>query len=460
MAGLVSDRRALFQRGDILGHGFLQRFKCISEDSVFFYGREGEPVPPFACKFSPSGLHGNLLVTADEDGSIKLLNSQKPAQHSLIKEWKGHKNAIFDFAFSGSTHLVTGSGDSKLVQWDINDCTALRRFKGHTGSVKSVDIDESNPCVVVSGGRGGNILIWDTRCSSSKDGFTVPISKVPNAHLDNSEIKLSNSSSRRKSIVSMKQVAVTSVLFHRDHYVASSGAADSCIKLWDVRGRTTTPTPSHTFMYGSHGITSLLSDPYQSLLYAASTDNKIYVYDSVTLKNVPIDVFTGHKNQSYYIKTALSVCGRFLLSGSTHKNAVIWDTQKPRSPPTLLVGHDTEVTAVAWCPSQLDKIVTCSDSCDLRIWRTNEVKERGREEVIGYAERSTEKQEPPVLRPIENTSIGNDAIRSGATTPDKVLIKKRKNSVTSPEMKSKKIKVNKDTTPLSQRTINSFFNKS
>ena len=35
----------------------------------------------------------------------------------------------------------------------------------------------------------------------------------------------------------------------------------------------------------------------------------------------------------------------------------------------MLMGHTKEVTAVAWCPLDMTKIVTCSDDCDLRLWR-------------------------------------------------------------------------------------------
>ena len=35
----------------------------------------------------------------------------------------------------------------------------------------------------------------------------------------------------------------------------------------------------------------------------------------------------------------------------------------------MLAGHTKEVTAVAWCPLDMTKIVTCSDDCDLRLWR-------------------------------------------------------------------------------------------
>jgi WD40 repeat protein len=35
----------------------------------------------------------------------------------------------------------------------------------------------------------------------------------------------------------------------------------------------------------------------------------------------------------------------------------------------MLTGHTKEVTAVAWCPSDMTKIATCSDDSDLRLWR-------------------------------------------------------------------------------------------
>ena len=37
----------------------------------------------------------------------------------------------------------------------------------------------------------------------------------------------------------------------------------------------------------------------------------------------------------------------------------------------MLTGHTKEVTAVAWCPTDLSKIATCSDDNDLRLWRVN-----------------------------------------------------------------------------------------
>ena len=42
---------------------------------------------------------------------------------------------------------------------------------------------------------------------------------------------------------------------------------------------------------------------------------------------------------------------------------------RPEVAPLMLTGHTKEVTAVAWCPSDMTKIATCSDDSDLRLWR-------------------------------------------------------------------------------------------
>ena len=44
------------------------------------------------------------------------------------------------------------------------------------------------------------------------------------------------------------------------------------------------------------------------------------------------------------------------MSGSSCGNAFIWDIDNPLTPPSILTGHTKEVTAVAWNPSQLDKV--------------------------------------------------------------------------------------------------------
>jgi len=79
------------------------------------------------------------------------------------------------------------------------------------------------------------------------------------------------------------QYSVTAVLFHGDNKIASAGAGDGTVKLWDLRRTYTNcrlePPPAwHTFTpTGDHnrpyGFTSLVSDSYQSFILASCTDD-------------------------------------------------------------------------------------------------------------------------------------------------------------------------------------------
>ena len=40
------------------------------------------PTPPFASKFTPDGLHGNLLAVGDEEGSVRLFDTRRSLGHS------------------------------------------------------------------------------------------------------------------------------------------------------------------------------------------------------------------------------------------------------------------------------------------------------------------------------------------------------------------------------------------
>ena len=41
---------------------------------------------------------------------------------------------------------------------------------------------------------------------------------------------------------------------------------------------------------------------------------------------------------------------------------------QPEQPPLQLAGHSGEVTAVAWCPSDITQFTTASDDGTVRVW--------------------------------------------------------------------------------------------
>ncbi|KAK8937589.1 hypothetical protein KSP40_PGU006638 [Platanthera guangdongensis] len=66
--------------------------------------------------------------------------------------------------------------------------------------------------------------------------------------------------------------------------------------------------------------------------------------------------------------SAISPDGSHILSGSEDGNAYLWRVNKPESAPVLLRGHEKEVTAVAWCSTEVGKLATSSDDYMVRVW--------------------------------------------------------------------------------------------
>ncbi|KAG2278811.1 hypothetical protein Bca52824_061366 [Brassica carinata] len=66
----------------------------------------------------------------------------------------------------------------------------------------------------------------------------------------------------------------------------------------------------------------------------------------------------------------ISPDGEYILSGSSDGNAYIyiWQVNKPQVDPTILKGHDSQVTAVDWSSSEIGKVATASDDFTVRLW--------------------------------------------------------------------------------------------
>nr|CAD7605570.1 unnamed protein product [Timema genevievae] len=101
---------------------------------------------------------------------------------------QAHLNAIFDLAWmDGEMKLVTVSGDHRAILWDLTEgLHPLTMFLGHTRSVKTVAFRPDDKAVFATGGRDGNINVWDVR---SREGVSCekPDNVIPNCHQPLSE---------------------------------------------------------------------------------------------------------------------------------------------------------------------------------------------------------------------------------------------------------------------------------
>ncbi|XP_052056716.1 denticleless protein homolog isoform X1 [Apodemus sylvaticus] len=371
----------------------LSDYQCNCNDEHISYGETGVPVPPFGCTFCTAPSMEHILAVANEEGFVRLYNTEsQTSKKTCFKEWMAHWNAVFDLAWvPGELKLVTAAGDQTAKFWDVRAGELMGTCKGHQCSLKSVAFSKFQKAVFCTGGRDGNIMIWDTRCNK-KDGFYRQVNQISGAHntadkqTPSKPKKKQNSKGLAPSVDS--QQSVTVVLFQDENTLVSAGAVDGIIKVWDLRKNYTAyrqePIASKCFLYPGTstrklGYSSLVLDSTGSTLFANCTDDNIYMFNMTGSKSSPVAVFNGHQNSTFYVKSSLSPDDQFLISGSSDEAAYIWKVSMPWHPPTVLLGHSQEVTSVCWCPSDFTKIATCSDDNTLKIWRLN----RGLEEKPG-----------------------------------------------------------------------------
>ncbi|XP_010132108.1 PREDICTED: denticleless protein homolog [Buceros rhinoceros silvestris] len=342
------------------------------------------PVPPFGCAFSAAPNLEHVLAVANEEGFVRLYDTEAQTPSKLIfKEWQAHSNAVFDLAWVPGEHkIVTASGDQTAKVWDVRAGELLGICKGHQCSLKSVAFSRFEKAVFCTGGRDGNIMVWDTRCNK-KDGFYRQVNQISGAHNVVDKQTPSKPKKKRQNLRGLAplvdfQQSVTVVLLQDEHTLISAGAVDGVIKVWDLRKNYAAyrqdPVPSRSFCYPGTstrklGYSSLVLDSTGANLFANCTDDSIYMFHMASLKTTPVAVFSGHQNSTFYVKSSTSPDDQFLVSGSSDCNAYIWKVSEPSLPPRILLGHSQEVTSIAWCPSDFTKIATCSDDNTVRIWR-------------------------------------------------------------------------------------------
>lgn len=327
-----------------------------------------------------------------------------------------HSNAIFDLKWHpNDEYIATASGDQSIVISSVRHENRLTTLAGHTQSVKCVAWEPENGNMLCSGGRDGSILVWDLRVGENRrmslgHGQLGPCSVIPHAHKDFGTRFTPNGRKVARSITSLTYAigkpysVISSGAF--DGYVEFAWPADSnltdpdsVLREWDARlpsvksklpKRQTRPIqvspldPTIEFDSSSsrraRGITSLSvgTGPTEGLLFALANDSNIHTFSADSLAPISSSAFSHEtmRTNSFYVKSAISPCGRWIVTGSSDRKAFLYDVSNAsrnfetspwegKCSMIELGGNRSEVGAVDWGH---DIFAACFDRA-VRVWR-------------------------------------------------------------------------------------------
>lgn len=238
------------------------------------------------CAYSPTGTMVACGGLDNLCSVYKVTNGAKGdgAQQKTYGELAQHEGYLSCCRFIRDDEIITSSGDSTCILWDVETKTPKAIFNDHTGDVMSVSIFDSKD-MFVSGSCDATAKLWDHRQNGKNCIKTFP------GH----------------------ESDINSVQFFPDGNAFGTGSDDSSCRLFDIRAYVQLNRYSNDKILC--GITSVGFSRTGRMMFAGYDDYNCYVWD--TQLGTLVDQLIGHDNRVSCL--GVSDDGKALCTGS-------WDT--------------------------------------------------------------------------------------------------------------------------------------
>lgn len=215
------------------------------------------------------------------------------------KELAAHDGYLSCCRFIDNAQIITSSGDSTCILWDVEKGEAITHCTDHGGDVMSVAIRSTNPHTFVSGSCDATAKLWDTRmpgaanCVMTYDGHESDINSVD---------------------------------FMANGMAFGTGSDDSSCRLYDLRSHNCLNHFSNEKILC--GITSVSFSGSGRLLFAGYDNYNCYGWDclkgGISTEDAadPIAQLQGHENRVSCI--GVNCTGMALATGSWDTILKIW----------------------------------------------------------------------------------------------------------------------------------------
>jgi len=237
------------------------------------------------CAFETGG--NTLVACGGLDNLCSIYNAGMDADNNSAKaekELAHHDGYLSCCRFVSESEIITSSGDSTCILWDVNTQQPKTHYQKHTSDVMSIALSPDNPNIFVSGSCDATCIAWDMRTSSVINVFRGHESDI------------------------------NSVSFFPDGKCFGTGSDDSSCKLFDTRCFNMCASMEADKILC--GVTSVTFTKSGRFMFAGYDDYTMGIWDTLG-QNRDVARMSHHENRVSCIGTEST--GRAVCSGS-------WDT--------------------------------------------------------------------------------------------------------------------------------------
>lgn len=263
----------------------------------------------------------NYIITGADDKKINVYDAERE-QFKL--ELVGHEGGVWALKFISEDLLVSGSTDRTVRIWNIKKGICTHVFRGHTSTVRCLDVVESNGIkYIVTGSRDNTLHVWK-----------LPNINVPSYNPD--ETLVYNNTEENPYFIGVLRGHMASVRTVSGYgNIVISGSYDHNLMVWDI----TKMELLYVLTGHTDRIYSTLYDHKRDRCISASMDTTIRVWDLANIhNNGPIT----HINSSSSIRVSgsmrtlcghtalvglLGLSGKYLVSAAADGTLRGWDSE-------------------------------------------------------------------------------------------------------------------------------------
>eukprot|EP00540_Astrosyne_radiata_P023395 CAMPEP_0116858324 /NCGR_PEP_ID=MMETSP0418-20121206/21107_1 /TAXON_ID=1158023 /ORGANISM="Astrosyne radiata, Strain 13vi08-1A" /LENGTH=351 /DNA_ID=CAMNT_0004492229 /DNA_START=23 /DNA_END=1075 /DNA_ORIENTATION=+ len=233
---------------------------------------------------------GNLVACGGLDN---LCTVYKLSQPDNDQEMASHDGFLSCCRFLDEQRILTGSGDSTVLMWDIPNGVPVETFAEHKNDVMCLAISPTDPNCFVSVSVDRTAKVWDIR--DSKAGATQTFS----GH----------------------EGDINGVDFMRDGITIGTGSEDGTARVFDMRAH------NEICKYGKvtegEGLTSVSFSRSGRVLFGGHADSNVLAWDVLSDKATP--TFTLNQAHEQHVSClGVNPKGDALCTGSWDSTLKIW----------------------------------------------------------------------------------------------------------------------------------------